>query len=575
MSDFAAWARTRPFSRVSLSLSGLASCAVLLAWVGFLYRTEPDWGFFFAVLASYLALVAFVAVISRRPRFAFIAAGLVFVAIFAAARSKHALVAMNLHVYDVLFYGSDLAQIEFFLSTYPRQGAMLVGALVVAFSVGVLAWRWERPAAWGGLYRLAGLAGAGGLCALGAVPLASRNADFFNDRYFAFSAFLSSLGDLPQLARYQGMIQSSPDPILSPLPTGPITCRPGSRPPDIVLTLNESSMPPGIYPNLTYPDDLKPFFTSMDGKVHPLRVETFGGGTWLTDFTVLTGLSTRSFGNLRNFVANFMTGRLHHSLPQYLKACGYETSLIFPASADFAGVGRFYHSIGFDHVIDTKIHKAPDPRQRDAFYLGEIARIIEAAAQSRRAPQFVVMATMSTHSPWDFRFAPEEVPPGANLRWNKDPEFDEYLWRLQLALRDRTDFRSRLARTVPERKILYVGYGDHQPALATVPVEDAATVADDGKSWQLDPTSRAFETYYTIDTQGFTPAPSGSGIALLEAAHLPTVIVQAAGLPLDPVFRQRVALMGDCKGLYATCEDQGKVLAFQRWLLDSGLLAQR
>jgi hypothetical protein len=185
------------------------------------------------------------------------------------------------------------------------------------------------------------------------------------------------------------------------------------------------------------------------------------------------------------------------------------------------------------------------------------------------------MATMSTHSPWDFRFAPEEVPKDASLRWNKDPEFDEYLWRLQLALRDRTDFRTRLARSVPERKILYVGYGDHQPALATVPVEDAANVADDGKSWQLDPTSRAFETYYTIDTQGFTPAPSGSGIALLEAAHLPTVIVQAAGLPLDPVYRQRVALMGECKGLYATCEEQGKVLAFQRWLLDSGLLAQR
>jgi hypothetical protein len=41
------------------------------------------------------------------------------------------------------------------------------------------------------------------------------------------------------------------------------------------------------------------------------------------------------------------------------------------------------------------------------------------------------------------------------------------------------------------------------------------------------------------------------------------------------VYRQRVALMDECKGLYATCEKQGAILGFQRWLLDSGYLAQR
>jgi hypothetical protein len=316
-------------------------------------------------------------------------------------------------------------------------------------------------------------------------------------------------------------------------------------------------------------------FTSIDGQVHPFRVETFGGGTWLTDFSVLTGLSTRSFGNLRNFAANFMTGRLHHSLPQYLKACGYETSLIYPASAGFAGVGRFYEAIGFDRVIDTSVHHAPDQRQRDAFYLGEVAKIIEAPAAGPRKPRFIVASSMSTHSPWDFRFAPEALKPGETTRWNEDSEFDEYLWRLIVAKRDRDAFRAKLAREAPDRKILYVDYGDHQPALAKVPLDNAIAIADEGRSWQLDPTSRAFETFYAINAQGFTPPWPASYLPMVEAAHLPTIIVQAAGLPLDPVFQKRARLLETCKGLYATCADRASVLAFQRWLVSTGYLAQR
>ena len=128
---------------------------------------------------------------------------------------------------------------------------------------------------------------------------------------------------------------------------------------------------------------------------------------------------------------------------------------------------------------------------------------------------------------------------------------------------------------MPAQKILYVDYGDHQPALAKVPLENAVAVADEGRSWQLEPTSRAFETYYALGAQGFTPNWPAARLPILEAAHLPTVIVEAAGLPLDPVFKRRAQLLKTCKGLYATCRDRVAVLAFQRWLVGTGYLAQR
>ena len=160
-------------------------------------------------------------------------------------------------------------------------------------------------------------------------------------------------------------------------------------------------------------------------------------------------------------------------------------------------------------------------------------------------------------------------------RDDKDSEFDEYLWRLVVAKRDRDAFRARLAHDLPGQKILYVDYGDHQPALAKVPLEDNRAIADEGRSWQLDPFSKAFETYYAIAAQGFAPSWSASSLPLVEAASLPTIIAEAAGLPFDEVFKRRARLLETCGGLYATCDNRAAVLNFQRWLVSTGRLARR
>lgn len=550
-----------------LALTALA--AAFVTWL------EYDWFFIAPALGSFVSMAGIVFAVSRRWRFSLLSALLLFLTVFIASKAKFALVAMNLHVYDAIFYPTSPAQVEFLFSAYPRIAWAITAALCVVAVALAAAWRVDSPAICG----RARLAAAGLSClvmAVAAAPLAGRNGMFFTENRFIFSAFVSSFADLPQLVRFKGLIEVSAAPAASAQPMDGIVCKPATTPPDIVFFLNESAMPPGVYPSLVYPDELKDFFAGPDGRVRPMRVETFGGGTWLTDFSALTGLSTHSFGSMRNFVANFMTGRLRHSLPQYLAACGYETTMIYPASVGFAGVGRFYEAIGFDRIIDISVHKAPDQRQRDAFYLAEVAKILEAnAASARPRPQFLMASSMSTHSPWDYRFAPEAVRETDHLRWNADPEFDEYLWRLVVARRDRDAFRARLAASLPQRRILHVGFGDHQPALARLPLEGAQAIANTGGDWQLDPASKAFETYYRIDGQNFTPAPPQRDYPIVEVAHLATMTVMAAGLPLDPVYARRARLLEQCNGLYATCADRAAVLTFQRWLVDSDWVAQR
>ena len=575
MSLISSFNRTRllvlPLIRLRPDIAGAVAA---MGWGAFLWHGEPEPTLLVAVVAIHLGVSALLAALLGRPRVGLALATFLLLAVFIGARSKFALVSMNLHVYDLPFYLFAGAPVEFFMSAYPRQALMVGLGLLATIALFVFIWRADARLRLIPRHRLQFMACAAALLSLGAWPLSGRNADFFNERNFALSSFLTSFSDLPQLYSYNGLIEVAPKPSITPIPADAITCKPQGQAPDIVMMLNESSMPPGVYPGLVYPEELTPFFTSFDGRIHPLRVETFGGGTWLSDFSALTGLSTHSFGNLRNFVANFMTGRLRHSLPQYLRACGYETALVYPASAGFAGVGRFYEAIGFDRVIDTSVHKAPDQRQRDAFYLDEAAKFLEAPSEGKRKPRFIVVSSMSTHSPWDFRFSPDSIRETESLRWNADPEFDEYLWRLLLAKRDRDDFRERLSRTLPDHRILYVGYGDHQPALAKVPLENNRAIADDGRSWQLDHESKAFETYFTLDAQGFTPRFPGAEHPIVEISNLSVITIAAAGLPMDPVFARRERLMARCNGLYATCKDRAAVLAFQRWLVDSRWIAQ-
>jgi len=566
-------------ARQASPLGGRLIAAVLTGWIGFIAFSEPDFPLFALVATFFAALVVVLSVLSRRPGFGLAMAIFAFVAVYVTSAFKFDVAAMNLHVYDVIFYLFSFAQLNFFIQTYPATAAVFGAIIAVTVLAMAVSFKLETPRRFGSLGgSVAAVAALAVLVGTG-MSLGNRKPTFFDDGRHVFSAFIGSLSDLPALMRENGFFEISAHATLSPTIAAPITCKPGKDAPDIVLFLNESAMPEGVYPQLHYPAELAPFFQSDDGKTHRLRVETFGGGTWLSDFSVLTGMPTNTFGNLRNFATQLMTGRLRHSLPQYLKACGYDTTMIYPSLAEFAGAGRFYRAIGFDRIIDRQVHHARDDRQRDAFYYDQVVKVLDAGrakqgALDPRRPQFIVASSMSTHSPWNFRFAPEMLKKGETTHWTGDAEFDEYLWRMVLAKRDRDTFRATLAQRFPGQPFLFVNYGDHQPALTRLPLAHATEIADKGVAWQLDPTSRAFDTYYAIEGLNFTLKTPPPDVPILEISHLATLTVAAAGLPLDPVFERRMWLIDKCDGLYANCKDRGAVLAFQRYMLDSGWIVQ-
>jgi hypothetical protein len=347
----------------------------------------------------------------------------------------------------------------------------------------------------------------------------------------------------------------------------PASCAPATKPPHIILIHQESVVPPAFFPTLNYDRSLDPFFHSLDGKLNKLRVETYGGASWLTEFSLLTGLSTQSFGGMRQFLQHVMPGGLHDTLPQALARCGYRNVMFYPMLRRFLGAGRFFEAVGFREIVDAKAQGAKLANERDRFYyanaLAEIDRHVKASAQ----PLFLYIQTMAAHGPYDYAYSPEVAVAGGGP--GTYPEMSEYLRRLAMVRMDYAYLRAELVRRFPRQAFLIVHYGDHQPTAtqSLLGFDENASIEDIVASGN----DAARMTYYALDAVRYRPPPLPSPDTL-DVAYLGTMLLEAAGVQLPASHRERRRLMLLCQGRYYDCPAREQVLRFHRRLIDSGLM---
>ena len=67
------------------------------------------------------------------------------------------------------------------------------------------------------------------------------------------------------------------------------------------MIFDELSFDLSVAPGVKVPPDYKRHFASFDGKSRKLVVEGINGPSWLTEYNVLTGLSTQILRPLRRF----------------------------------------------------------------------------------------------------------------------------------------------------------------------------------------------------------------------------------------------------------------------------------
>jgi hypothetical protein len=204
----------------------------------------------------------------------------------------------------------------------------------------------------------------------------------------------------------------------------------------------------------------------------------------------------------------------------------------------------------------------------DRFFYDQAAKLI--ARERGASPLFVFVYTVANHFPWDGVYRPDLTPKGWRAPGNA-PDVDEYIRRQMMSASDYRDFVARLKREFPGEPFLIVRFGDHQPALAARivdPAADDATIAL--RVMGNDP--RYYTTYYAIDALNFTPAEMAAALDPLDAAYLPLVVQEAAGIPLDPSFAEQKKILERCRGLFYLCAGGAEARRFNRLLIDAGLI---
>jgi hypothetical protein len=550
-----AWRRLR-----YLPLAGLYLAALTL-----MYRSE--YGVFATTLAllSFAFLNAVLLTVLRRPIIVAVISLVLLGSLILLSSLKFDVSWMTISFFDLLII--DTETFSFLLAMFPQQRIMLMlAALVVVPAIG-LVW-WFDP------FRVRRLIAA----SVAAVSLAGMTAmsllvpeqpwEPFQGVNHLSNFARSGVSGVTELMT-RGMLQSDPAGSAnetSRLAADNSACRPARKPPHIIMVLDESSFDITAAPGIRVPPGYRQHFRSFDGKSRSFVVEASGGPTWYAEYSVLTGLSARSFGRFKFFVTRIAANRVSRGLPQALRRCGYQTSTLYPVSGAFLSAKKFQATTGIEHFIDQQEMKARDP-EPDRFYFDQAVRTLQ--RKSADQPMFMFVYVAANHFPWTSSYRPDLTP---NWRGpGNTPEVDEYIRRQTMSAQDYAAFRARLAREFPGESFLIVRFGDHQPAISARlldPNLDDAAIAQ--RVMEFDP--RHFSTYYAIDTINFDPVDLSSARDTLEAPYLPLVIQEAAGLPLDASFAEQKRILQRCDGAFYGCRDGAEARRFNRLLIDAGLI---
>jgi sulfatase-like protein len=499
-------------------------------------------------------------VLTRRPALAAALSLAFLVLLILISRFKHDVLLMTVNFVDLMIIDPDT--ISFLIKVFPDLGFKTALAIALTILALMLIWYFDPLRMRRGAAALGATSCLAGLVALALTVPSDPWEEFYSENYFSkfTRSGVTALSDLI----LRGVLESDAS-VSERLAAASPVCAP-TKPPHIIMVFDESSFDIRAIPDVKVPPGYGAHFKSDDGKQRSFIVEGAGGPSWYTEYNVLTGLSVRSYGRFADFVTRIAAGRVMRGLPQTLRNCGYKTFTLYPMYGAFLSARSFQASAGIQRFLDSESLGANflDP---DSFYFDKAIGMID--KERGNDPLFLMVYTAQNHFPWSFRFRPDLAPD-----W-RDPgnraDVDEYLRRQHLSAVDYQAFVARLRREFPSEQFLIVRFGDHQPYFARGLIDPSQ---DDSmlrrRIAAADP--RFLSTYYAINGVNFTPREVSSAMNALDAPYLPLVVLEAAGVPLDPSFAEQKKILQRCQGLFYHCHGGAEARRFNRLLIDAGLI---
>ena len=550
-------ARHGRFATVSIVLLHLAAAAIMLWYEVTLYSAAVyvlTWGllnFFFLVLLRRAAIAATLS--------------LVIVAVLVAlSEFKYAALWLQLSFVDLMIVDTDT--VDYVLTLFPWLTWAVITVAAMMVPLLAVIW-WLDPIRVRMRVALAGFA----VCLLAVVALCSvvelNPLDGYHGNKYVSFFTRTAVVSVHELLTH-GMMESDAAVADRLKPLGVAACHPATKPPHIILVHDESSFDIRSAPGIRVPAGYGEHFKSFDGQQRKFLVEGVGGPSWYAEYSVLTGLSARSFGRFSYFVTRIAAGRVVRGLPNALRRCGYTTRTIYSALGAFMGERSFHTNIGVQKFRDMNDMRSDEVELDDYYY----NKAIEALARDHtKSPMFLYVYLAFNHYPWYERWRADALPHWKEL--DNPPLVEEYLRRQTMSAQYYEAFKATLKEKFPNEQFLLVRYGDHQPDFSTTILEPGLDRDEIALRVRMfDP--KYYTTYYAIDAINFKPVDMSSAVATLDGPYLPLVIQEAAGLPLDPSFIEQKNILHRCNGIFYACGAGAEARRFNRLLIDAGLITQ-
>ena len=533
-----------------------------LAALVIMVRTETDFGGRAGFLLSWGILNFFFITLLRRPALSGALSLTLVVVLVLVSKFKHDVVQMTANFIDLMVIDRDT--VAFLFTIFPNLRWSVISAGLVTIPLMYALW-WLDP------FRIRRLPALACMLACLAALVGSAFAwpdeawrGYYDDGYLSkFSrSGVTAVSDFINYGFMESDVASN-ERLKVPLVD---SCAPAGRRPNIIMIHDESSFDIRQANGVKVPPGYGSHFKSSDGVERKFVAESNGGPSWFTEYNVLAGLSSRSFGRFSYFVTRIASGRVERGLPLALRRCGYATLSLYPAYGAFMSARSFQITTGIQRFLDARDLGAKDV-EPDGFFYDKALQLI--AEQPVNTPLFTFVYLAANHFPWETKFRPDLMP---SWRPPGNPgSVDEYLRRQQMSANDYSTFIASLKKKFPSQPFLIVRYGDHQPEFSPQLLDPGLDEAGIGKKLEnYDP--RYYATYYAIDAVNFEPVKSPAVMETIDAAYLPLVIQEAAGIPLDPSFEEQKNIMLRCKGVFYDCKAGAEARRLNRLLINAGMI---
>ena len=540
----------------------LAVVAPHLGALVIMFQTENDLSSRTGFVLSWGILNFFFIALLRRPALSGALSLTLVVVLVLLSRLKHDVVQMTANFVDLMVIDRDTA--AFLFTIFPNLRWSVISAGLVTIPLMYALW-WLDP------FRIRRLPAAAGClaCVAALVGYAFAWPDeawrgYYDDGYLSkFSrSGVTAVSDFMSYG-FMELAASIPERLKVPLVD---SCHPPGRRPHIIMIHDESSFDIRQANGIKVPPGYGNHFKSFDGKV----AEIPGREQWRTELVHRIQRARRSLLALVRPV--FLLRDPHRlrprrrGLPLALRRCGYSTLSLYPAYGAFMSARGFQTTTGIQRFLDARDLGARDV-EPDGFFYDKALQLI--SEQPANTPLFTFVYLAANHFPWETKFRSDLMPSWRNP--GNEPVVDEYLRRQTMSANDYI----RLYRRA-EKEISRAAVPDR--ALRRPPARILAACARSrsrrGRRRQEARALRPsyYATYYAIDAVNFEPVKSPAVMDTIDAAYLPLVIQEAAGIPLDPSFEEQRNIMLRCKGVFYDCKDGAEARRFNRLLIDAGMI---